>query len=235
MKTKATSTTRQKNRKPASKKKCAGRSTKEGNAETTGAETPADPKSFGRLITNPALAASITVGRLEPGASDHKNGVLKALEWHAENMEKGEFSQPVAMLSAQAATLDALFHNSVRLATAKRQPLPWAELLFKVALKAQAQSAKALQTIAELNRGSEKPVLIAAQQANVAGQQVVHNVVGTAPAGERGSEECIVRSAKNENPVDESHAALDERGTFETVPSYPEMETVGAVNRTADG
>jgi hypothetical protein len=90
-----------------------------------------------------------------------------------DEVNAGNMRLPERMAMAQAHTLDALFHRLAQRAI-ENFGAHWFEPYMKLALRAQAQSARTLETLAAL-----KNPTIFARQLNVANQQVVNN--GTAP------------------------------------------------------
>ncbi len=90
-----------------------------------------------------------------------------------DEVNAGNMRLPERMAMAQAHTLDALFHRLAQRAV-NNFGGPWCEPYMRLALRAQAQSARTLETLAAL-----KNPTIFAKQLNVAGQQVVNN--GSAP------------------------------------------------------
>lgn len=86
-----------------------------------------------------------------------------------DDVNAGNMGLPERMALAQAHTLDHLFHRLTRNAFANSGK-PWFETCLRLALRAQAQSARTLETLAAL-----KHPTIFAKQMNVANQQVVTN------------------------------------------------------------
>jgi len=189
---------------------------------------PSDSLHPGRMLTDPSAKAAGTLGRMDTECSKYFGEVIEAIKWQADRLESGTLDHPVEMLTAQAITLNALFHRSLRIATAQGQSTQHAEMLFGVAMKAQAQSARALQAAVELKQGTRK-VLIA-QQANIAGQQVVNNGTAPRPPKSDAAEPCIVRSAESPKIDRKDHATLDARIPQEAVGRDPELETVEAID-----
>lgn len=95
--------------------------------------------------------------------------VLKQFHRAADAVNNGNMSGPERMAMCQAKILDMLFNELLRRGMAMIDQ-PEFETIMKLALKAQAQSAKALETIAIL----KKPAIFA-KQLNMAHQQVVSN------------------------------------------------------------
>jgi hypothetical protein len=95
--------------------------------------------------------------------------VLNQFRRAANEVNIGNMDGPERMAMCQAKMLDLLFHELLRRGMALVGQ-PDFEIIMKLALKAQAQSAKALETIAVL----KKPAIFA-KQLNMANQQVVNH------------------------------------------------------------
>jgi hypothetical protein len=96
-----------------------------------------------------------------------------------DEVNAGNMRLPERIAMAQAHTLDALFHRLAQRAIDNFGG-PWFEPYMRLALRAQAQSARTLETLAAL-----KNPTVFAKQLNVANQQVVNNgsaAVAAAPA-----------------------------------------------------
>jgi len=124
-----------------------------------------------------------------------------------DEVNAGNMRLPERMALAQAHTLNHLFNCLTQRGFANLGG-PWFEPYMRLALRAQAQSARTLETLAAL-----KNPTIFAKQLNVANQQVVSNG-GTLPAqtaprpAELPKSEPIVPLAKTEIPA-QAHERMD--------------------------
>ncbi len=117
--------------------------------------------------TAPELQAAFSVMSAFDEGSMDIGKVLKQFHRAADAVNNGNMSGPERMAMCQAKILDMLFNELLRRGMAVIDQ-PEFETIMKLALKAQAQSAKALETIAIL----KKPAIFA-KQLNMAHQQVV--------------------------------------------------------------
>ncbi|MGH8092260.1 MAG: hypothetical protein ACREIF_02140 [Chthoniobacterales bacterium] len=97
------------------------------------------------------------------------------LEAICDQINAGDMSTPERMAMSQAHTLNALFHRLSQRAL-NNFGGPWFEPYMRMGLRAQAQSARTLETLAAL-----KNPTVFAKQVNLASQQVVNNA-GELPA-----------------------------------------------------
>lgn len=141
----------------------------------------------------------------------------------------GSLATAERMLYAQASTLNTMFAELTRRAAANMgQHLDAMETYLRLALKAQSQSRATVQTLAEM----KQPRAIAfVKQANIAHQQQVNNGAQVAPAREttKPANELLEdgRHEQQQRMVPGAQAAPARGDT--------EVETVGAINRAADG
>ena len=168
----------------------------------------------------------------------------------AVKVETGDLSELEATLTAQAATLDAVFNEMARRAFMNLgQHLDATEKYMRLALKAQGQCRATAETLAEIKFPRSATFI---KQANIAGQQQVNN---GGPAAKNHSETMI--EAKNHaetvtnkatstricapektiNPTNEliseqANATLDTTGTRASSRLDSKLEAVAASNRT---
>jgi hypothetical protein len=121
-------------------------------------------------MTVPELQAAFSVmSAFDEERSMDIGKVLNQFRRAANAVNNGNLEGPERMAMCQAKILDLLFHELLRRGMAMVGQSEF-ETIMKLALKAQAQSAKALETIAVLKRPA-----IFAKQLNMANQQVVNN------------------------------------------------------------
>ena len=121
---------------------------------------------FQAMFIEAGTAHRICVDRLEPGA------MREELDRAGDEVNAGNMRLPERMAMAQAHTLNHLFNRLT--ISAFENGGQWFETYMRLALRAQAQSARALETLAAL-----KSPAIFTKQLNVANQQVVNQ--GSAP------------------------------------------------------
>jgi hypothetical protein len=144
-----------------------------------------------QALIRPSTLAANTISTLRlAGDQADVVSLTVALREQQALVSKGDLSRAEGMLIAQAHTLDALFCKLTHRATLNMgEYLDAAERYMRLALRAQAQCARTLETLATVKN---PPVLIA-KQANIAnGPQQVNN--GIAPAAEP------LRAGETENP-----------------------------------
>jgi hypothetical protein len=126
-------------------------------------------------ITSTVLAGSVTMATATitsslPGATcADKTAMLLTLREQMSTITDGSMEPAEAMAFMQAKTLELVFHDLVSRAYTVRNS-PRFDYLIRLAFRAQAQSARTLETLAVL----KKPPVFA-QQVNMANQQVVSN------------------------------------------------------------
>ena len=146
-------------------------------------ETPA--RTVARCLLDPATTAAGTLNRLYGTVSQEGdiNGYIAELQHQAEAANAGNLSRPEAMLTAQAQSLDGLFHSLTGWAlnhVKEGSNAAYFETCMRLALKAQSQSRATVETLAAI----KNPPVVYARQANfAAGHQQVNN--GLQPSGAR--------------------------------------------------
>ena len=161
----------------------------------------------------------------------------RALKDSVGAVKAGDLSAAEGMLMTQAVALNAIFGELARRAASNMGEYPDAfERYMRLALKSQGQCRATIETLATI----KNPPVVFARQANISngGQQQVNNgvpapVAGTLPAP-------ASRAGKSESEQIELLEAsdgerLDSGTTGATGGVNPHLETVGAVNRPANG
>jgi hypothetical protein len=191
----------------------------------------APPRTLARCLLDPATTAAGTLHRLnrKVSAEGEVNGYIAELQHLARAANEGDLSRPEATLTAQAQTLDGLFHTLTgwALNNAKEGGNPaYFETCMRLALKAQSQSRATVETLAAI----KNPPVVYARQANIANgpQQVLNN--SPEPS----------RIREIENPpiklLEAQHGErLDTGATAPAIGANQTMEAVGAINGTANG
>lgn len=199
------------------------------------ADTPDDGKAdrLAKAVLAPSVTAAVLltdytahiVGEQDVGAlMDSLNGGIK-------DMWAGDMKRPEAMLYAQAHSLQAIFVTLARRATKQEYMKQW-EGYLRMALKAQNQCRMTLETLATI----KNPPVVFARQANInnGGQQQVNNGTGPTATNRRTSAPAEKRvDAQTELLEASDGERLDTGATGTASGADPQMETVGAVHRTA--
>jgi hypothetical protein len=187
-----------------------------------------DPK---RTLAKAALRPSVRAGVTRRAYSRQFGELdLTALvdEIAAQNssVSKGNMVRAEAMLMSQAHTLEAIFHELARRAALNiGEYLSAAETYMRLALKAQNQCARTIETLAAIKNPA--PVTFV-KQANVAhGPQQVNN--GTIPEPSRARES---ESPPNKLLEQQHGTRLDTEASRTSVGADSSLETVGEIHRT---
>ncbi|MEM5459651.1 hypothetical protein VSR69_33065 [Paraburkholderia phytofirmans] len=223
----------------------------ESDAATLAANEKADKearhdisKITATLMARPSFMSAHTAMSFIPD-SMKAYGPANILTMHEEYRDKckavveGDMTTPEALLISQAMSLNSIYNECAQLAGLNiANRLPQAEVLLRMALKAQAQCTQTLRVLGELK--APKSVAFIKQQNNAAGPQQVNNgpVTQGAAAMPARAHEKEDGNPANELLTDEmgaQHAAtLDTGATRRAGGKDPQMETVGAVDRTCD-
>ena len=166
-----------------------------------------------RVVTQPEFQAAFSVmSALDGGGTMDLASLLSQFRNAADAVNEGKMEGPERIAMSQAKLLDMLFHELLRRGMANLES-SLGEALMRLALKAQAQSSRTLETLAVL----KKPPVFA-HQVNMANQQVVNNTLpngaplpstlhlqGTPPALSEESPN-LVRLAKKRKPTIQYYA-----------------------------
>ena len=147
-------------------------------------------------------------------------------------VKDGDLSRMEAILTVQANTLDAIFNKlACRAAANMAEHLSATETYLKLALKAQAQCAKTIETLANIKNPSTVSFV---KQANIGQSVQVNN--GTPPAKNLTSTRTHGGKQKQANELLEHHHGerLDIGTTGEAIAVNTRMETVATVNRASE-
>lgn len=150
----------------------------------------------------------------------------------AAKTEAGDLSELEATLTAQAATLDAVFNEMARRAAINMgQHLDATEKYMRLALKAQGQCRATAETLAEIKFPRSATFI---KQANIAENQQVNNgQAGIESSTHAGAPEKIINPT-NELISEQASATLDTAGAGTASRLDSGLEAVGAVNRTKE-
>ncbi|MBK6758840.1 MAG: hypothetical protein IPG70_15120 [Moraxellaceae bacterium] len=147
-------------------------------------------------------------------------------------VKDGDLSKMEAILTLQANTLDTIFNIlACRAAANMAEHLSATETYLKLALKAQSQCAKTIETLANIKYPSTVSFV---KQANIGQSVQVNN--GTPPPNNLNSTRAHGKKQKQANELLEHHHGerLDIGTTGEAIPVNTRMETVATVNRASE-
>lgn len=176
-------------------------------------ETP--QQAVARTMTRPSVQAGMSILNLQIGAGDvDLMSLIEELQHQQDVVRKGNVDRSEAMLVAQAATLDAIFHATLRRSSNNFGHYPeTAERYMKLALKAQSQCRRTLTSISELRT----PKAYIAQQNVAHGPQQVNNTM---------------QNEENELLEKQHGERMDFGAPTQTVPDDSHLEAVAEVNGT---
>ena len=184
-------------------------------------------KDVSQIATDLALSGSannvITAISFATARFDDMNLMqgIETVQRLQKEVRDGNLSAMENMLTAQAVALDAIFNSLAQRASLNvGEHLAACESYLRLALKAQAQCAKTLETLATIKN---PPSVSFVKQANIGNQVQVNN--GNASTRPKGAD-----SATNQREIHHDKS-MDARTTATASRTYPEVETVGAVNR----
>lgn len=185
-----------------------------------------EPKALAvaNVYLDPAFQAAVTSARYLYSGHDIKlEDLCQALTLQGEAVSRGDMRRAEAMLTAQAHTLDLMFHNLAQKA-GRAQHIDVIDKCLKLALRAQSQSRATWETLSVIKN---PPIAGYVKQANFSvGHQQVNNFDGNTRTHTR----------KNKNPQNEllevEHGErLDGRTTSQASAVDPAMATVESFNR----
>ena len=155
---------------------------------------------------------------------------VAVLRAKAAKTEAGDLSELEATLTAQAATLNAVFNEMARRAAMNMgQHMDATEKYMRLALKAQGQCRATVETLAEIKFPRSATFI---KQANIAGQQQVNNGQASIEGHKIAPEKTI--GPTNELLTEGAHATLDTARAGAASRLDSELETMGAVTRAKD-
>lgn len=149
-------------------------------------------------------------------------------------VKAGDLSDVEATLTAQAATLDAVFNELARRGALNMgEHLGATETYLRLALKAQAQCRATLETLAEVKYPKAATFV---RQQNVAYQQQVNNDGGTATSTRAGASAHGKPKNQSNELLEAQHGErMDTGATGKASGTDPHLEAVGAVYGAEDG
>jgi hypothetical protein len=178
-------------------------------------------------VIRPEVRATYTVDAFTVNSDDQSlslTGLMDQLAHQCDLVNQGSLDGVERMLMAQAQALDAIFHKLARRAM-HCDLLSQYETHMRLALKAQSNCRATLQALAEIK--NPRPLAFV-KQANIAGgNQQVNNVAGQSHAQEIENRQTKLLEAKHGE-------RLDTRTPSAPITAHQELETVGAINGTAN-
>lgn len=179
-------------------------------------------RATARKIARPSVLSAISVSAFRPHGLEELplSDMVAELSDQVARTIGGDLDRPVAMLTAQAHTLDAIFNRLAMRAASNMAEYPEAtELYLKLALRAQSQCRATLETLATV----KNPPVVFAKQANIAhGHQQVNN--GAPHAGQ-------TENAPNKLLEEQDGQWVDAGAKGTAGGADPEMAPLGQVNR----
>jgi hypothetical protein len=185
------------------------------------------------MALRPSFQAALTNGALLRDMVPLDALVTELAHQSEQVSDNNNLGRLEGMLATQAHTLDVLFNHLLRQAWAyvggPGSHLEAADRYMRLALRAQTQCRATAETLNEMK--NPKPVaFVQAAQANIAGTQQVNN-------GSGGSRPRAGSLETRQNGVlEQEHGnRLEPGASGSATPSHPHVETVGALDRPANG
>lgn len=194
-------------------------------------QQPAEDRSeaLAHASLRPTVQAALTLMEYNKNFGELSiNTLMEDLGKQCELASDGDLRRAEAILTAQAHTLDALFHTLARRAALNMgEYMNAAETYLRIALKAQTQCRATLETLAAIK--NPQPIAFV-RQANIAHgpQQVNNGAVSASRAEESGYQPNKVLEHQHGERLDSGAAGAS--GGADS-----QLETVGAVNRAEVG
>lgn len=184
---------------------------------------------------HPVVSAAFTAQQFNKSLDECSVTLLVAeLRRHVDDVSGGNMNRPEQILLMQAQTLDVIFNTLAQRAGANiGTHRDAAEIYLRMALKAQGQCRTTLETLAEIKAPRSTQFI---KQQNVANQQQVNN--GAAPLATAPLTHAHEKNSANQSNelLELQHGERMDGGTARTAIGIdPQLETVGAVNRPANG
>lgn len=182
-------------------------------------ERQARSKALAKAATNSALSAVTLKGAVQGGHELDAGDLLDEMRKAGDEAVAGDLSRVERMLAVQLLTLDALFNNLAQRA-GRQHDLKAAEVLMRLALKAQGQARATAETLSVMK--NPMPYI---GQANIAhGHQQVNNAAAPSRAS--------TRQKRPNKLLEECHGnCLDNGATSAAGRADSEMAALGTGNR----
>lgn len=186
-------------------------------------ERQARSKALAKAATSSALSAITLKGLVQGGHEVDAGDLLDEMRKAGDEAVAGDLSRVERMLAVQLLTLDTLFNNLAQRA-GRQHDLKAAEVLMRLALKAQVQARATAEALSVMK--NPMPYI---GQANIAhGHQQVNNVAAPSRAS--------THQKRPNKLLEESHGnRLDNGATSASVRADPELAPLGAGHRPPHG
>lgn len=186
-----------------------------------------DEQAYARHTLKADLNAALTIQEAAPSVLPVEiKPLMDELAAQSAAVNDGSLARGEAMLTAQAHTLDALFHRLVRVGLRNMQEgyLDAADRYMRLGFKAQSQCRSAWEAIAEI----KNPGAIAfVKQANIGQAVQVNNGIAAPRARETESAQNKLLEANDGERLDTGTASAAGRAN-------PDLESLGTINRAAN-
>ena len=184
-----------------------------------------------QTVISPLFTAAGTVRLYSQGIAGELDvtATINTVAEMSSKVHAGDMQGVETMLTAQAVALNSMFAELARRAAINMgDHLNATETYMRMALKAQTQCRATLETLAEVKNPR---VTTFVRQQNNAEQQVVNNgILDTGTSARTGKN----ANQANELLTEDTHAHLDTGATATAGRSHPQMETLGAIDRTSN-
>ena len=187
-------------------------------------EDETNEQAMGRLSISHVMDASCTVAGYVPKcfAEMDVNGLAEELVARTKAVQNRDLSNLESMLTAQAETLNTIFHATAQRAALNLGQYPQAaDMYLRLAMKAQSQCRATVQTLSDMK--APRPIAYV-QQANIAaGHQQINNHV---PTDSQSPPNGLLESS--------NVTRMDARATGTAGRGNPPLEAVGVVDGAAN-
>ena len=187
-----------------------------------------------QTVISPLFTASGTVRLYSHGTAGELDvtATINTLAEMSSKVHAGDMQGVETMLTAQAIALNTMFSELARRAAINMgEHLAATETYMRMALKAQTQCRATLETLAEVKNPR---VTTFVQQQNNAEQQVVTNIGSDNQTNTRARAWAKSITPANELLAEGKHACLDTGATGTAGRGHPQMEAVGAIDRSSN-
>ena len=186
-------------------------------------------RQFAEIALSPVNANTMTAIYFLRGNFGNEIDITESLKVMGDKVAKvnaGAINELEATLTAQVVSLDAIFNEMARRAADNMGTyLQATESYMRLALKSQAQCARAIEVLATM----KNPPVVFAKQANISnGNQQVNN--GSVTNGQVRAHAGKNINQSNELLSENNNEAMDTSRTTTTSRKDKAVETVGAVN-----
>jgi hypothetical protein len=195
-------------------------------------ETPAD--GLAHTALRPTVQAAITLMEYNKSFGELSiNTLVDDLGKQCRSASSGDLSRAEALLTVQAHTLDAIFNNLARRAAMNMgEYINAAETYMRLALKAQSQCCRTLETLAAIKHPPASVAFV--RQANIAhGPQQVNN--GAHSSANEPSRAWESQKPPNKLLEQADGERLDVGAPATASGADKELATVGTIDGTANG